>query len=256
MQGLRLLISGGEPLLHPQFWELNELLDTFSFRSVVLSNGTTLIDRRVTDKLRAQEVQISLDGIGHSHETLRGPKTYEKTLTALRNLADAHIDISVATMIHADNINGFDEMETLVKSVGAKEWSIDVPAHAGRWTHEASSAADLELVGPILKKAFGGGVHHSEGHDLACGAHLCAVMADGTICKCGFYAGSPVGTVAAGLAQGWQNIPRIRLSQLNCGCEIIEQCRGGCRYRAEIADTIFGKDPVMCAANGITYWPS
>lgn len=253
MQGLRLLVSGGEPLLHPQFWELNELLEKFSFRSVILSNGTTLADQRIIARLQSQEVQVSLDGIGHSHETLRGSGTYQKTLAALQHLAETHIDVSVATMIHADNIHDFDEMETIVKNVGAKEWNIDVPAHAGRWTHGASSTADLKLLGPILKKAFGGGVHHSEGNNLACGAHLCAIMADGTICKCGFYASSPMGTIADGLAQGWRSMPRIKLSELNCDCEMLDQCRGGCRYRAEMANGIFGNDPIMCAANGLPY---
>ena len=253
MQGLRLLVSGGEPLLHPQFWELNELFDRFSFRTVILSNGIILANPQKVEALRADEVQVSLDGIGDSHEILRGPKTYEKTLMSLRNLARSDIDVSVATMIHSANIHDFDRLETIVKGMDAKEWNIDVPAPAGRWTRDESSALDPQAIGPILEKAFGGGVHHSEGNDWACGAHLGAVMADGTICKCGFYASSPVGTIADSLAGGWQNIPRIKLSELRCDCDFLEQCRGGCRYRAEVAGTVLGKDPVMCAAHGLQY---
>ncbi len=39
MQGLRLIISGGEPLLHPDFWAINDMLPHFGFRSILLSNG-------------------------------------------------------------------------------------------------------------------------------------------------------------------------------------------------------------------------
>src|SRR5512135_1328689 len=42
IQGLRLLLSGGEPLLHPAFWEVNNILRDFGFRSVLLSNGTLI----------------------------------------------------------------------------------------------------------------------------------------------------------------------------------------------------------------------
>ena len=31
IQGLRLLLSGGEPLLHPYFWEINEILRDYAF---------------------------------------------------------------------------------------------------------------------------------------------------------------------------------------------------------------------------------
>jgi radical SAM protein with 4Fe4S-binding SPASM domain len=252
MQGLRLLISGGEPLLHPQFWELNSKLDRFSFRSVILSNGTTLTDPRTIEKLKAHEVQISLDGIGYSHDVLRGHGSFRQSLKALHNLSESDIDISIATMVHAKNTRDFDKLEEIVKTVGAREWNIDVPAYAGRWNPGDSPAAEPAVAAPLLTRAFGGGVHHTSSGEWACGAHLGAVMADGSICKCGFYADSPAGTVTDGLAQAWQDMPRIRLSELSCNCKIVAECRGGCRYRAEVTGDIFGRDPIMCAAHGVS----
>ena len=41
MQGLRLLLSGGEPMLHNDFWTLNDALSDFGLRSVLLSNRST-----------------------------------------------------------------------------------------------------------------------------------------------------------------------------------------------------------------------
>jgi radical SAM protein with 4Fe4S-binding SPASM domain len=253
MQGLRLLVSGGESFLHPQFEELNAFFDEFSFRTVILSNGIELGDRRLVKRLQAHEVQVSLDGVESSHDALRGPGTYKQAIQGLKNLAESDIDVSIATMIHAANIDDFDELERVVKGFGAKEWNIDVPAPAGRWALDNSLAVAPEVAGPILERSFGGGTHHTSEYDWACGAHLCAVMADGNICKCGFYADSPSGTLGDGLALGWSNIPRIKLDQLRCDCEIIEQCKGGCRYRAEQAEGRFGRDPVMCAANGLPH---
>jgi MoaA/NifB/PqqE/SkfB family radical SAM enzyme len=85
MQGLRLLLSGGEPLLHPNFWEINERLKDYAFRSVLLSNGI-LITRDVARRLRVREVQISLDGMKEGHESIRGTGTFTKTLAAIDHL--------------------------------------------------------------------------------------------------------------------------------------------------------------------------
>ncbi len=251
MQGLRLLVSGGEPTLHPRFGEINDLFDAFSFRTVILSNGTPFADAAAAKLVRAHEVQISLDGVGASHDALRGAGSYDKALRGLKNVADAGVDVSVATMVHSQNIYDFDELEAIVKGLGAKEWSIDVPARAGRWRRDLEHGAGHAEIGPILGRAFGGGAHFSGGDDWACGAHLCAVMADGTICKCGFYGDSPAGVIDDGLESGWRNVPRVNLRRLSCDCDFIADCKGGCRYRAEVAGDALGKDPVMCAANGL-----
>ncbi|UCD58682.1 MAG: radical SAM protein, partial [Candidatus Hydrogenedentota bacterium] len=116
LQGLRLLVSGGEPFLHPQFWEINELFERFSFRTVILSNGTSLANPGFVERLRAQEVQVSLDGVGPSHEALRGAGAFSKTLRGLENLAESDIDVSVATMVHAGNVGDFDELESIVRN--------------------------------------------------------------------------------------------------------------------------------------------
>ena len=252
MQGLRLLISGGEPLLHPQFSEINELFDRFSFRTVILSNGTIFEELSVAPGLRAHEVQVSLDGVGASHDALRGPGSYERALAGLENLCKAGVDVSISTMVHSGNLSDFDALEAIVKSFGAKEWGIDVPARAGRWLNGTSLEASPEEAAPLLGRAYGGGAHSCGGAEWACGAHLCAVMADGTICKCGYYADSPVGALDDGLLQGWQNVPRVKVERLRCDCDMLAECRGGCRYRAQMAGESLGRDPVMCAANGLS----
>jgi radical SAM protein with 4Fe4S-binding SPASM domain len=252
MQGLRLLISGGEPLLHPRFREINKLFDRFSFRTVILSNGTIFEELSVAPGLRAHEVQVSLDGVGASHDILRGPGSYKRALAGLKNLCDAGVDVSISTMVHSGNLSDFDALESIVKSLGAKEWGIDVPARAGRWLSGASPEASPEEAAPLLGRAYGGGAHSCGGAEWACGAHLCAVMADGTICKCGYYADSPVGALDDGLLQGWQNVPRVKVERLRCDCDMLAECKGGCRYRAQMAGQSLGKDPVMCAANGLS----
>ncbi|MCJ7546843.1 MAG: radical SAM protein, partial [Deltaproteobacteria bacterium] len=109
IHGLRLLLSGGEPLLHPHFWEINEVLRDYAFRSVLLSNGA-LITKDSAKKLRVHEVQISLDGMQEGHEAIRGEGTFTKALSAIDHLQEAGINVSIATMIHRENLTEFDPL--------------------------------------------------------------------------------------------------------------------------------------------------
>jgi len=246
MQGLRLLLSGGEPLLYPQFWRINDLLRNYDFRSVLLSNGT-LITKNVAKRLQVHETQVSLDGMEEGHESLRGRGTFRKALTAIDDLHEAGIQVSVATMIHKDNLKEFDSLAGLLQSKGIKEWNVDVPCMEGRLKENESLCPSPAEAGPLLNFGFGGGMHASQESDC-CGAHLCAIMPDGYVAKCGLFSQDPVGLIDEGLRVCWERIPRIRLKELTCNCSVLEECRGGCRYRAKLQEGILSPDLFQCYA--------
>ena len=241
--GLRLLLSGGEPLLHPDFWRLNELLPRFGFRSVLLTNGT-LLDRAAARRLQVQEVQVSLDGLEPSHDALRGAGTFRAALAAVEHLREVGVTVSVATMAHRGNRTDFPELARLLDHLGVAEWNVDAPATAGRAGRNALGLSPQELA-PLLAYSHGGGLHDSGG-DGVCGTHLGAVTPEGELCKCGFYRGRGV-PWQGDLRRAWEALPRMHLSDLSCGCPQLAECRGGCRFRAEAAGDGRGPDPVACA---------
>jgi radical SAM protein with 4Fe4S-binding SPASM domain len=249
MQGLRLLLSGGEPLLHPQFWRVNDLLRNYDFRSVLLSNGT-LITKKVAKRLQVHEVQVSLDGMKEGHESLRGRGTFRKALTAVDYLHEAGIQVSVATMIHKDNLKEFDSLVGLLQSKEIKEWNVDVPCMEGRLKENENLCPSPAEAGPLLNYGFGGGMHTSK-ENYCCGAHLCAIMPNGHVAKCGLFSQDPVGFIDEGLRVCWERIPRIQLKELTCNCSLMEECRGGCRYRAKLQGGILDPDLFQCYARGV-----
>ncbi|MHB0915832.1 MAG: radical SAM protein [Thermoleophilia bacterium] len=249
MQGLRLMVSGGEPLLHPGFRELNEDMAGRDIRSILLSNGMR-IDAPTAAALNFNEVQVSIDGIGPAHDRLRGPGSFDRAVTAARALGEAGKQLSIATMIHAGNLGDFGELEELVHGLGAREWSIDLPSPAGRLAGDSGLLVDPRQAGPLLNLAFGGAIHEPAA-GYACGAHLMAVMADGAIARCGFYGDTPAGFVADGLAGAWERIKRVPLSALECDCEHLAECRGGCRFRAAGHGGEYAADPCQCYRYGV-----
>jgi radical SAM protein with 4Fe4S-binding SPASM domain len=249
IQGLRLLLSGGEPLLHPHFWEINDILRNHAFRSVLLSNGT-LITKEVAKKLHVHEVQISLDGMKEGHESLRGKGTFEKTMTAIDHLQEASIRVSAATMIHRKNLSEFDQLVSLLQSKNIEEWNVDVPCLEGRLKTNQDFWVAPSEASHFLSYGYGGGFHGST-NNSTCGAHLCAIIPNGTLCKCGLFSQEPVGSIEEGLRTCWARIPRIALKDLTCKCPVIEECRGGCRYRAKIQGDLFQPDLFQCYGRGV-----
>lgn len=250
MQGLRLILSGGEPLLYKHFDKLNERLPEFSFRKVIISNGEK-ITRTSASKLNVEEIQVSLDGMEKGHDILRGRGSFKRAMKGVRVAQDAGIDISIATMIHSGNLDEFDELEALVKSLDAREWGIDVPLVSGNLGKNEELLPEFAQAAKLMGRAIGGSYHGGdEGEAVyACGLHLCTIMPNGDVTKCGFYANDPAGHVSDRLRKVWKRIKPLKLTKLDChGCEHISACVGGCRYRAEHPR---GVDPVMCHRYGV-----
>jgi radical SAM protein with 4Fe4S-binding SPASM domain len=249
MQGLRVMITGGEPLLHTRFEAINEMLPDYSIRKALFTNGL-LLRKKTLRSLNIDEIQVSIDGLETSHDALRGQGTFRRTMEAVKNSLEAGIDVSISTMVHRGNLLDFDEMEHLFKSMGIKEWTVDVPCITGRLKENAKFCVSPEEGGKYLGYGYGGGLH-ATGPGYACGLHLMSVMANGNIAKCTFYGDRSVGSVGEGLLSSWHKIHPVRLKDLACACEFIETCRGGCRYRAEIIDGPRGRDLYRCALYGI-----
>ncbi|MCX9085479.1 MAG: radical SAM protein [Candidatus Methanoperedens sp.] len=251
MGGLKLMISGGEPLIHSRFWELMEILQSHELRVILLSNGT-LINRTIAKKLSklVHEVQVSIDGI-RSHDLIRGKGSYARSMKGISYLMEAGIPVSIATMAHKFNRDEFDEMEDIFSKIEAISWSVDVPCIVGNLCQNRDLVLDLEEAAKYLKYGFGAGAHESTG-DHTCGSHLCSVAPDGSVSKCGFFDNEPSGHVND-LRSSWDNICRSflwKLDELECkDCPVLAECKGGCRFRAKQYKGILAPDPLMCYAN-------
>ena len=249
MQGLRVLITGGEPLVHGKFNELNEMLPDFFIRKVLFTNGV-LLTKKALKALKVDEIQVSIDGLEPAHDRLRGTGTFTRSLEAMKQALDLGFDVSVSTMVHQCNLADFDSMEQLFRGMGIKDWTVDVPCLIGRLKEHAELYVSPEEGGKFLGYGYGGGLH-SPNTGYGCGLHLMSVMADGRIAKCTFYHDRPVGNLELGLRATWSAVKPVRLKDLACDCEYLEVCRGGCRYRAELLEGENGKDRYRCMLYGI-----
>ena len=247
MGGLRLIISGGEPLLYKDLPAFLEQTADLGVRRVLLSNGTLIHPENVT-WLKVDEIQFSLDGWEKGHDILRGAGAFERTVQGMYAAKEAGIALSVATMVHRANLDEFERLHDFLEELGAIEWGIDYPVLAGSLGDNRHLLASYEDAAPLMAFAYGGGYHGSS-DGYACGRHLLTVIPTGQAVKCGFYRDKVLGDARRSLKSCWGKLEHLSLSRLDCrDCPVIEECAGGCRFRAP---NLFSPDPFMCLLHGV-----
>lgn len=249
MQGLRVLISGGEPLIHSGWDRINEMLPEFFLRTVLFTNGLLLTQEKI-GALNVDELQVSIDGLESSHDLLRGPGTFRRSMETVRHALDAGVAVSISTMVHRRNLDELGSLEQKFRDMEIKDWTVDVPCRTGRNAEHDELWVSPEAGGKYLGYGFGSGLHVS-GEGFGCGLHLMAVLADGRIAKCTFYGDQAVGTAGEGLKAAWARTRPVLLENLSCDCGFLEVCRGGCRYRAELLGGKGAKDAYRCMLYGV-----
>jgi len=249
MQGLRVLVSGGEPLMHPDIAAMNEAISSVGVRKVLLTNGTLVRAKNLSAWCFFDEIQFSLDGLEKGHDKLRGAGTFERTVKGIEIAQNRGVAVSIATMIHRENIAELEALAAWIEARDIVEWSLDVPCQAGRLSQNPDLLVTPKEGAPFLSLATGGSYHGAE-EPFACGHHLCTVTPNGDVLKCGFFPDDRLGNVSEGLEACWKRAHHIPLSELECrACFHLKECKGGCRFRAP---TPKGKDPIMCARFGVS----
>ena len=251
MQGLTVLLSGGEALCYESFWEVNEILPTYDMNFVLLTNGTKITEENA-QRLNLNKVQVSLDGLKDGHDFMRGKGTYEKVINGIENLLNAEKEVGIATMIHQNNLNEFEELEKLLNNYNINDWIVSAPFSAGRWEQYTQYSVDRK-TGASVKRRYENvseGPHRSS-QGYTCGTHLLTIMADGTYTSCALMEDIIGNVENMSLAEAWDKKERIKLSELEeCSdCESLEVCKGGCRYNAQKNGNLYGADPIACEMN-------
>ena len=122
--GCRLFaLTGGEPFIHPDFERIVDgLLGRPETRVVILTNGTLIekhgeaLNRWPRERFH---LQISVDGTPQNHDRIRGEGTFERLERQLGFLAEAHIPVTVAMSVNADNVDDMPDVVDFAAQSGS-----------------------------------------------------------------------------------------------------------------------------------------
>lgn len=133
----RVSLTGGEALVHPNFWEIvDELRENNIHISVIYSNGWK-INRQVLEKLEQRdmhpEINISFDGVG-CHDWMRGmPGAEDAAVEAFRICREMGFPTGAEYCLYRGNENKLRESVNLLASLGVGSLKISPVENSGEW---------------------------------------------------------------------------------------------------------------------------
>lgn len=271
-------ITGGEPLLRKDLFEVLGLVADRQWDSFVLTNGT-LIDATTAGRLAGLGVggvQISLEGPEAVHDLFRGPGSYQASLGGIRALLDAGVEVTVNTTLSEINAGGFFELAETASRLGVQRlgYSRLVPSGRGGSLAHAMLAPDAvrrlyerinKLSYPGMKLVSGDPVaarmraadngFQDEGDipagGCAAGVSGLTILADGTIVPCRRLP-LPLGNIRTdSLREIWAASPLLDALRSRSGyegacrtCSRWASCRG-CRAIAFAASHSAGQESAL-----------
>ena len=148
-----LILTGGEPLLHPDWFHVLSVAADGGIGTVILQTNAILITETeigLMKRLASHRIffQISLDGATAAHhEYVRGPLSFERTLEGLRRLRDAglgdRIFLAFTEMWH--NFEDIPDALAMAYQLGVRRFathSLVQGGRAGRTDQLAPPTAD------------------------------------------------------------------------------------------------------------------
>ena len=118
-------LTGGEPLLHPDFFAIAKRVRQMGFFWGMTTNAT-LITEEVALQLKQtgmSTVSVSLDGMEESHDALRRHKgAWRLALRGLQALQQAGFKPQVTTVLHRENFADLDPLYHLLCEMGITSW--------------------------------------------------------------------------------------------------------------------------------------
>lgn len=131
-----LILTGGEPLLREDVYEIARHATGCNLRVVLGTNGT-LLDEEAALRLReagVKRVSISIDcAYAEEHDAFRGVLgAYEKALRGIQACKKAGIEFQVNTTVTKRNLRELEQIHALVRELGAAAHHLFLLVPTGR----------------------------------------------------------------------------------------------------------------------------
>ncbi|HYD93896.1 MAG TPA: heme d1 biosynthesis radical SAM protein NirJ [Noviherbaspirillum sp.] len=152
-----LILSGGEPLLRPDIYEVARHAKQMGFYVGLSTNGT-LVDRGNIDSIAEvgfDYVGISLDGIKGTHDTFRRKEgAFDASLEGVRLCRDAGIKVGVRFTLTQGNAHDLPALLKLVDDEGIHKFYLSHLNYAGRGNTNRARDAFLETTRNAMDLLF------------------------------------------------------------------------------------------------------
>ena len=139
-------LTGGEPLLYKDFFELASYIHELGFPWGITSNGTLITEEAAIamKETGMKSISLSIDGVKETHDRYRGMKdAYDLGMRGIQHLIDRNcFNIMVTTVVNHENIKELDALFDIFDKMDINEWRLTGLEPIGR----AEKAVNMHLT--------------------------------------------------------------------------------------------------------------
>ncbi len=152
-----LILSGGEPLLRCDIFDISQRAKDMGFYVGLSSNGALIDESNINDiaYFGYDYVGISLDGIGATHDAFRGKEgAFDASLNAVRLCVSNGIKVGLRFTMTMDNQHQLPDLLNLVDGEGVDKFYLSHLVYAGRGNKNRGDDAHLEVTRRTMDLLF------------------------------------------------------------------------------------------------------
>lgn len=146
-QSIMICLTGGEPLLHPDFDKIAQLITSLGFPWGITTNATLISEKKLSllKKCSLQSVTISIDGFQEENDWFRQQKGLYNTLIEKAKIIRLYgINVQVTTVVHKRNLSSLDSLRDALEEASVNSWRLVNYEPIGRALEHPELALDKE----------------------------------------------------------------------------------------------------------------
>lgn len=152
-----LILSGGEPLLRPDIFDIARRAKSMGFYVGLSSNGTLITEANIAEiaGIGFDYVGVSLDGIEATHDKFRRKQgAFKESLHGIKLCREAGIKVGVRFTLTQDNAHDLPALLRLVEDEGIDKFYLSHLNYAGRGNINRKHDAVMETTRNAMDLLF------------------------------------------------------------------------------------------------------
>jgi heme d1 biosynthesis radical SAM protein NirJ len=152
-----LILSGGEPLLRPDIFEISRHAKEMGFYVGLSTNGTLISEANIADidAIGYDYVGVSLDGMRATHDMFRRKQgAFDESIKGIRLCHDAGIKVGLRFTLTQDNAAELPDLLQLMRDENIDKFYLSHLNYAGRGNRNRASDLHYQMTRDAMDLLF------------------------------------------------------------------------------------------------------
>ena len=152
-----LILSGGEPLMRPDIFEISKRSKEMGFYTSLSTNGTLIGSDNIEQiaEIGYDYVGISIDGMRHTHDKFRRKEgSFDAAMSGIRQCIDHGIKVGMRFTLTQDNAEDMPALLQMMDDEGIDKFYLSHLNYAGRGNKNRQDDAHHQLTRKAMEILF------------------------------------------------------------------------------------------------------